>query len=395
MRHAFLALVLAVALPLAACNSVTGGSALKATGDPPPHAIDFDQLDAGPYPTKARQPLGVAGNPARGIVIEAQRMANNVVGPWEIDPALTVWFGFGAVVLPDADALAQIGPSQLAAAAGRHQFINGFASARAEEGKKRVVNAVLRFVDEASATSAATDLGATALQEQGVDGPAQKVSIPGQPDAQATTYTILDRESGRWNAVRSFTAHGPYVLMQLAQSIEGADQASQLVARSIDLQVPEIDKFRATDPVEFADITVDPTGLLARTIPAEGPDAAFTTNTTYEARGALHFQNDPPRTSKLFSDTGTDVVAMAKTNVYETRDADGAKRVVDGFFTELEPKAEPAPAVKNMPDSHCLRLDAGSFYCVAGADKYAIEVHGASLLETQQLVAAQYVILMS
>src|SRR6476620_4968148 len=106
MRHAFLALVLAVALPLAACNSVTGGSALKGTGNPPPPAIDFDQLDAGPYPTKARQPLGVAGNPARGIVIEAQRMANNVVGPWEIDPALTVWLGFGAVVLPDADALA-------------------------------------------------------------------------------------------------------------------------------------------------------------------------------------------------------------------------------------------------------------------------------------------------
>jgi len=71
------------------------------------------------------------------------------------------------------------------------------------------------------------------------------------------------------------------------------------------------------------------------------------------------------------------------------------KEGTKGFFTELEPKAEPAPAVKNMPDSQCLRLDAGSFYCVAGADKYAIEVHAASLLETQQLVAAQYVILMS
>ena len=54
MRHAFLALVRGVALPLAACNSATEGSALKGAGDPPPPAIDFDQLDVGPHPTVAR-----------------------------------------------------------------------------------------------------------------------------------------------------------------------------------------------------------------------------------------------------------------------------------------------------------------------------------------------------
>jgi hypothetical protein len=395
MRLAFLALVLALSVPLAACNSAVEGSAVKGTGDPRQPGIAFDKLDPGPYPTAARQPLGVAGDPSRGVVIEAQRMANNIVGPWEIDPALTVWFAFGAVALTNVDSLAQIGPRQLAAAAGRHNYVNGFASAREEDGKKRLVNAVLRFADDTSAADAATDLGATALQQQGIDGPAQPHPIPGHPQAQASSYTTPEGESVRWHAVRSYTAHGPYVLMQLAQSTESVDQASQLVARSIDLQSPEIDKFRATDAAEFADITVDPTGLLARTVPAESPDEAFTTNATYEPRGALHFQNDPPRTSKLFSDTGTVVVAMARTNAYETRDADGAKRVVDGFFAELEPTAEPAPAVKNMPDSRCLRMDIGSFYCVAEADKYAIEVQGASLLETQQLVAAQYIMLMS
>jgi hypothetical protein len=396
MRHAFLALVLALTLPSAACTSVVEGSAHKGAGGQLQPAIDASQLDVGPFPTTPRQPLGVTGDPLRGIVVEAQRMANNVVGPWEVDPSVTVWFGFGAMALPNAASLALIGPGDYAAAAGRHNFINGFVSARTQEGKKRLVNTVLRFADDASATAATTELGAIAMREQGVEGPAQKVPIPGHPEAQANIYTIPDRDGGRWSASRSFTAHGPYVLMQLAQATDGVDAATQLVAKSIDLQGPEIDKFRATDPAEFADITIDPSGLLARTISANAEgDAAATTDTTYETRGALHFQNDPARSAKLFSDTGTDLVAMAKTNVYQTTDADGAKGVVDGFFDELAPNSQPANAVRNMPESRCLRLKEGSFYCLAPADRYAIEVNGANLLEAQQLVAAQYVILMN
>lgn len=395
MRHAILAFVLALALPSAACSSVVEGSATKSTGGPARAGVDASQLDVGPFPTEPRQALGVTGDPMRGVVAEAQRMANNVVGPWEVDPAVTVWFGFGAMALPTAESLTSVGPGDLAAAAGRHNFVNGFASARAEEGKKRLVNAVLRFADDGSATAAATDLGETAMKQQGLDGPAQKLPIPNHPEAQANSYTMLDRDGGRWTAARSYTAHGSYVLMQLAQSTEGVDGAAALVARSIEVQKPEIDKFRATAPSEFGDISLDPTGLLARTIPADTQDESAITNTTYERRGALHFQNDPTRTAKLFSDTGTDVVAMAKTNVYETQDADGAKGVVNGFSAELEPMSQPANPVKNLPDSRCLHLAAGPFYCLAPADRYAIEVNADSLLEAQQLVAAQYVMLMN
>jgi len=51
------------------------------------------------------------------------------------------------------------------------------------------------------------------------------------------------------HAVRSFTAHGLYALMQLAQSTEGVDQASQLVAKGIELQSSEIESSgRLTSP---------------------------------------------------------------------------------------------------------------------------------------------------
>lgn len=395
MRHAFLALVLAFALPVAACTSVVDGAGVKATGGPAQSGIDPDKLDVGPYPTTPREALGVAGDPRMGVILEGQRMANNVIGPWEVDPTLTAPFGFGALVLASPESMMLIGPTQYAQVVERHNFVNGFASARTVENKKLLMNAVLRFADEASATQAAADLGDGAMNQESLDGQPQKQPIPGHPEALAATYTALDRQVGRFTAVQSFTAHGPYVLMQQAQSTDGADAAAQLVGKSLDLQLPEIDRFRATDPSEFADISIDPTGLLARTIPVDEQQATVTQNTTYERRGALHFQNDPVRSAKLFSDTGTDLVAMGKTNVYETKDADSAAKIVDGFGAELEPTSQPANAVGNMPDSRCLQFEDGAFYCLATADRYAIEVSAPKLLDAQQLTAAQHVMLTS
>lgn len=390
------ALLVFTAALIGACTTNTGGSPVKAQGTAPPQgSIDIDKLDVGPYPTEPRPELGVTGNPQMGVAVEGQRMANNVVGPWEVDSELTAGFGFGAIVLPNAETLTLIGPGELAAVAGGHGMINGFASARTAEKKKMLLNAVLRFGDEAAATAAATDLGKTALQQQGVDGPAQTVPIPNHPDAQANQYTTIDRTAGKWTAVRSFTAHGPYVLMQLAQATEGLDAALALVDKAIELQGPAIDSFRATDPSEFADISLDPTGLMARTLPVPDKEATPVQNAVYEPRGALHFQSDPVRSSKLFDDTATDLVAMGKTNVYQTGDAEGANGVVDEFFAELEPTSQPANPIKNMPDSRCRQLEDKAFYCLATADRYAIETSGQNLLDTQQQVAAQYVMLMS
>jgi hypothetical protein len=390
IKVAFLAFTVML---IGACTTNVEGSPVKAEGAAPGPTIDPDKLDVGPYPTEPSPALGVAGDPQRGVIIEAQRMANNVVGPWEVDPALTKSFAFGAIVLPSADAMALIGPGELGSVAGRHDFVNGFASAR-EADNKMVLNAVLRFADDGSATAAAADLATTSLQQQGADGPAKSVPIPNHPDAQANQYSIVERTERR-AAVRSFTPHGQYVLMQLALAADGLDAATALVSKAIDQQVPVIDDFRATDIAEFADISIDPNGLLARTLPIAEEEASPVNNTTYERRGALHFQSDPTRSAKLFSDTGTDLVAMAKTNVYQTKDADGAKGVVDGFYAELEGTSQPANPVRNMPDSRCLQLEDGAFYCLAPADRYAIETSGPNLLDTQQQVAAQYVMLMS
>ncbi|MDT5185269.1 MAG: hypothetical protein QOI29_3427 [Mycobacterium sp.] len=392
MRLAYIALV-SLALLSAACSTAVEGSAVKESGAPPTPTVDISKLDVGPYPTKPSQPLGVTGDPLRGVLVEAQRMANNVVGPWEVDPTVTGLFGFGATVLLSAQDLANIGPEPFAAAAGRHSFINGFVSARTAEGQKILLNAVLRFADPGSASAAAAEFGDIAAKTgTGV----KRAEIPGHPDAQAASYTQTEGSTGKqWNAVRAFTPHGPYVFMQLAQSVDGPDQAVGLVAKAIDLQGPAIDQFRATDPSEFTDISLDPTGLLARTLPVPEKDATTVQNTTYEQRGALQFQNDPSRSAKLFTDTGTDLVAMAKTNVYQTKDPASAAKIVDGFYAELQPTSQPAKPVNNLPDSRCLQLEDKSFYCLGATDRYAIETASDNLLDAQQQVAAQYAMLLS
>lgn len=392
MRLAWIAVISVVTL-LSACSTAVDGSAVKGEKAPPPPTVDISKLDVGPYPTEPSAPLGVAGDPMRGALIEAQRMANNVVGPWEVDSTLTQSFGLGAMVLKSPDSLTLIGPEQFARAAGRRDFINGFATSRAAEGQKILLNAVLRFGDNGSAVAAAGDLGDIA-QHTGTP-PVERAAIPGHPDAQAASYTVTENKTGKkWAAVRSFTAHGSYVFMQLAQVADGLDPALGLVAKTLDMQGPLIDKFRATDPSEFADISIDPTGLLARTLPVPEKEATVVQNTTYEQRGALQFQSDPARSAKLFSDTGMDLAAMAKTNVYETKDASGATKIVEGFFAELRTMSQPADPVVNMPGSRCLQLEDKTFYCLAAADKYAIETTSKNLLDARQQIAAQYVMLL-
>jgi hypothetical protein len=392
MRLANIAFV-SVVLLSSACSTAVEGSAVRDTGARPGPAIDIGKLDVGPYPTQPSQPLGVTGDPVRGVLAEAQRMANNVVGPWEADASLTDWFGFGAMVLLNAGDVANIGPEPFAAAAERHNLINGFVSARTAKDQKILLNAVLRFADVGSASAAAAEFGEIAATTgTGV----QRAEIPGHPDTVAASYTQTEGSTGKqWSAVRAFTPHGPYVFMQLAQAVDGMNPAIGLVAKTVELQGPTIDKFRATDPSEFADISLDPTGLLARTLPVPGKEATPIQNTTYEQRGALQFQSDPARSAKLFSDTATDLVAMAKTNVYQTKDAAGAKQIVDGFFAELQPTSQPAKPVTNLPDSRCLQLQDKTFYCLGAADRYAIETTSQNLLDAQQQVAAQYAMLLS
>lgn len=387
------ALLTGAALMLAACTTVVPGSAVVA-GDGP--AVDVAQLDVGDYPTRPLSPLGTTGTMQTGVIVEAQRMANFVVGPWEVDPSLTNGYRMVAQAVTDARELTMIGPAETSSVARRHGFVNGFVSARQSEGRTTMLNAVLRFPDPSAAAAGAADLARAALPQQYKRAQPQPVTIPGRPDARASRYTFFDVDEGRpWTAVRAFTSHGQYVFTQLVESVGGPDVALALIANTVGFQGPVIDLFQSTDPADFAEIPLDPTGLLARTLPLPNAEPTAAQNARYGRRGALHFQDDPARSSPLFGETVMDLAAMAKTTVYRTIDAQAAARVADEFAAEVQGRGgRSVDGVGFLPGSRCAEHGDG-FHCVATADRYAIEAQSRRATDARQQVAAQYVLLVA
>jgi hypothetical protein len=390
--------LVASALLVAACGNNTGGTASDpapsgaATTSAPPAVVDPKLLDVGTYPTVPFPPLGAAGTSEAGATADAKQMANFVVGPWEIDEKLTAPYLDSFYVIDTVTALLQLGPETVASAAGRHGFINGFASERQETDKTVLVNAVLRFPDPAAAAAASTDMGDAAVKVAIAGATPTVVAIPGHPDSVASTYPFTPHGSDKTRTtIRSFTPHGPYVLMQFVQSIDGVDAAAALVAKAIDAQGPSIDQFPAAAPDALAAVPLDPTGLLAKTLPTTS--AAKAKNAVYDVRGAAHFQTDPIASTKLFKDNGVSQVAMAKTNVYQAKNTAGAIAITDAFGMEVTSEGTAAAApVPEIPHSHCMGFPKG-FYCVAPAGEYAIEARGEQLPDVQQQISAQYVIL--
>lgn len=370
-----------------------GGQAANVPTTTVPPIVSPALLDAGTYPTAPRPPLGTAGDPRAGAIADAHNLADFVVGPWEVDDALITPYLATYYLLDSAGSLMQFAPEAVAPQAERHGFVNGFASARQVTDKTVMMNAVFRFPDPEAATAAASDMNSGAAAQAIRGATPTPAVIPGHPEAAASTYPFTPHESDKeWAVIRSFAPHGPYVFMQLVQSADGFDRAAALVQKILEVQGPRIDAFQPAPADALADVPLDPTGLLAKTLPLEG-GAAPTKNAVYTRRGAVHFQSNPIASKTLFTDTGVTAVAMGLTNVYEAKSPGLASMVVGSFGKEVTAQgAAPAEPVPGLPDSRC-SMRGKAFYCVAAAGRYAVEVNAESLPAAHQQMAAQYILL--
>ena len=390
------------------CSLAVPGAPVKPPGGPPPGSVDVNLLGSGNFPTVPAPPLGTAGSPPQGALVEARRMANDVVGPWEVDSSLVTPSPVRAIVLKDAAAVGLVEPAGAAAAARAHNFINGFASDRQGQPQQRLMNAVLRFADAPSAAAAATDMAQAATVQQPNHG--QVVSIPAHPDTLATTYSYNAYGGDqRPIVVVAYTPHGAYVLCQTAQ-VDRIAAAAALIAKTLDLQGPLVDQFSPTDPVKFADLPADPTNLLAHTMPAPSwpePSIVAPTNSNvgiYQPHAALHFQDDPLSAANAFSTAGVQTVSYYQTLVYQARDPAAAAHLAMDLadsVLRLQPSAAPVDAVDFMPGSRCVQSERpqannqSQYSCYAALDTFTIEVHAADATGARQQTAAQYKMLLA
>jgi hypothetical protein len=371
------------------CGVTVAGSSQNSAGGAGFAPVNVAALDTGAYPVIVPPAFGRAGSSSRGRVLDGQRMADDVVAPYEVDPALLRAIPQNTMTLDSFRDL----PEPLADAAAAHGFIVGFSTARksVSPGGMTLIGMVLRFSDPAAAVASAAQMAIRTVADQPQSSEAV-VSIPRHPNAIASRF-----DAGTGAVVTSFSPHGAYVLYECAQSQQGIDTAVALIAKTLDLQEPRIRQFVPTDPTKFADILADPSRLLARTLPLN-PNALWSNGATvYRSRAALHFQDDPAASAAVFAAAGVDAVSVSRSRVYQAADAAGAARVADMLARAARGNSyRPAATVQGLPTSQCFDggHDSGTsprrFYCVAVADRDAFEVFSDQQRDVQQQSAAQY-----
>ena len=278
------------AVLLSGCASVLTGTALR---DPrvDPRAVNTAMLDPGPFPTKPAPALGVAGNERAGRTAESHRMTEVVLLPFEIDSTVTEQ-DQASGPFTNAD---ELGVSFALGffGVGPHDMIAASRSlARRPRSVTRLGNAVLRFTAPEEAAGAADYMASHTVRDaitfdSGTTSPARRpLPLPDRPETKAVR---ADHEG--WSDVYTYTAYGPYVLVQTV-SAETGDAALGLALTAIDKQRPTLDGFAPTPVDQLTSLPVDPTGLLARSLPAP----AGTDNSrfgVYGPHGALNFMSSP------------------------------------------------------------------------------------------------------
>lgn len=376
------------------CSTVVQGSATRDSGFTPGDALP-ELLNAGNYPTKPSRPMGTGG--ADGAVLEGQRMAEYVVGPWEVDATLLKPALDGTMVWKSPQALAVTMAAPEPDIAGRHQFLVGFGSSRSSSEPpgqlKGLTNGVLRFASPDDAAAAAAEMGAPSPPAEAVVEQTP-FPIPGHPEAVAVSASLDDGTA----TVESFTPNGTYVFYGYARSQNGnRDDAAAMVAKLIDLQANRIEEFTPTDPAKFADLPVDPTGLLARTLPVPKGQVTIR-NGSWGPYAALHYAVDPVGAAKSFAAGALVQKTFGKAMVFESPDADASSRLFDAFLADPAPEEKPVDGVPGLPSARCNSTGGGLpgqplFTCTLRVDRYVAQVASSQIPDVHQQAAAQYLIL--
>ncbi|UCZ60739.1 DUF7373 family lipoprotein [Mycolicibacterium phocaicum] len=379
---------------LAGCTTVTTGDAAKDPSFKSGDAI-VSLLNPGNYPTTPKPGPAMKPGAESGRLIDAERLAEFVVGPWEVDPTLISISVATTGVYLQADGLVSVEPGPMAQIAKDHQLINGFGSARGTvrgaDHDNGMLILVLRFPTPDLANDAARQFSAQAPTVDRAT-PKQPTSIPGHPEALAHESTMFDGKV----AVTSYTPHGPYVLYQFASSYGSIDTARQLITKALDLQSPRIDKFRPTDPAQFATMQLDPDGLLPRTVPTK---EHILFQGLWGAHGFLHLEDDPIRAAAAWTTAGVDVISVRGTRLYRAKDADAATQLARKF---AEPDGtnptEPGPTVPGLPMAKCQAVNntdvkARIYECSASLDRWVYAASSLQPFDATQRMASQYLLL--
>ncbi|MGC4992950.1 DUF7373 family lipoprotein [Nocardia salmonicida] len=383
-------------LPAMGC----GGEASPATTPEP--QVDLNQLELGSYsgvPPKLERP----DNEAQARAVQAQRLANHIPLPMEIDPRLKYYNGIQPRVFTTIDN--QTMGSWVGSDLEPHRnalsgFISGYTSTANSDSQVSLSvsleNRVLIFENEESASTAMNTL---VDSELAADPTKSAVTIPQFPDARA--YHKVDRPTlWSWYATGHFiifTAVWDRLSSELSQT--DVPGMTELVYKSLTAIPGKIAAFSPAPAQERDSTSPDMDGMLARAVPAINDQVpGLTIPGVYDRHGGLQISRQPELDHALFETTGVDRVAFNGGYLYRAKDAASAATITNQHttFTKFYRKVASPPG---LPIARCYELKNPTtktkmrYYCSVNFDRYAADISANQLADAYQRISAQYALL--
>jgi hypothetical protein len=346
-RGGFVALLAVASVASASCaGSVTGHPGPGLT------PVNLATLKTGVYPTEPTEYAPDVNSASDIRTLEAQRMLNYLVHPFEIDGDITdvgnLKFMYDADTMVGQNYI----PEKYRPVAVDNNLIAGvYISAINSDlrNRKKLIVSVLRFPTDAAARQAADQFD----QITNSQPDRHPVPIAGHADARASSADDL--------AAVSFLPHGPYVILTNAgvpQPNQGA--LSTVLGKTIDRQIEQLDKQQPTPLDDVLDVPLDPDGIMRLAIP-KAPDFTdpFYTDDDFGAfqpAGELHFERNPSEVAKAFNESGVDLVGRRGGIVYRTRDLAAAFHL-QSVLTKTGKNDEVLDPPPGLPDVQCIKLD--------------------------------------
>lgn len=200
-----------------------------------------------------------------------------------------------------------------------------------------------------------------------------------------------------WTDAQAFSTRGP-LLVGVATRAKEAEDGVRLALTALDKQMAGLGDFAPTPMDKLAQLPLDTPGLVARTLPGlsnRDPQAIG----LFGRRAAVGFMDNPAKDLKVLTENNLEWMSRGLlTNVYQFRDAAGARAVADTWAKDMGTKKYTrAGAVNGLPSARCFASpkddngDPTTYYCLLATDRYLIEVPGvADETEAHQRLAAQY-----
>ncbi|WP_327099561.1 hypothetical protein OIE68_12630 [Nocardia vinacea] len=380
-------------------------------GQPTPERLDLAALDVGSNSVDPLSPPRTSTD-KYGRVLESMRMAEAALDPVEVDPVLTNGVVDRIAPLPTPLKAAGILAERVRGVLASHRMLAGFAVSGSDVdfgvappqiGAGRLLTVILlRFPDAMAAQLAARQMDATDAAISPDNVPVRLAEYPSafvhwRPAVPTMGATI---------------AQGSFVVSVLAGHT-APDQAvlTGLVRKAFDVQLPRLRDFHETAPDRFADLPLDRDRMLSRLLPYGAGHWSYPTVTASDTDDNAGWSSGlrisgvvlGPHATRLMKHLGfkepIEIVAMNGHNLLERfPDAVSARRV----FTEEMRAADPtkriaAPA--GVPDVYCRNgINTqpewpAQVLCHVLYGRYTARIVGRNPTDAQQLIAAQYALL--